>query len=133
MRRFGRAGDAAFDLRVVDARGQHRERLGRIVARLHLERRPVDRLAVEPRRRAGLEAAEREAERAPASRDSPIAGASPTRPAGICCLADMDEAAQERAGGEHHGARSRDCAAVREADAGDAAAVDDRDRRPRPR
>src|SRR5262249_57373074 len=49
-----RAGDAALDLGVIDAFGQHRERLGRLVARLHLYRRPVDGAAVEPRRRSRL-------------------------------------------------------------------------------
>ena len=39
--------------------------------------------------------------------DRPSAGASPTRPAGVCCLADVDQAAQERAGGQHHGAAGR--------------------------
>jgi hypothetical protein len=55
MGRLGRAGDAAFDLRIGNLVGQHRERLGRIVRGLHLERCPVDGLAVEARRRAGLE------------------------------------------------------------------------------
>ena len=59
------AGDAALDLRVLDALGQRRERLGRIVARLHLDRRPVDGPAVEPRRGAGLEPAERKAQCVP--------------------------------------------------------------------
>ena len=101
VRRRRGAGDRALHLRIGDALGQHRERLGRIVALLHLQRRPVDGRAVEPRRRAGLEPAQRKAraferpgkaERRrladPAGRDLP--------------LADMDEAAQERAGGEHH-------------------------------
>ena len=35
-------------------------------------------------------------------RASPTDGASPTRPAGILLLADMDQAAQERAGGDDH-------------------------------
>ncbi len=64
VRRVGRAGDAALDLRVVDALGQDGERLRRLVAGLHLERGPVDGAAVEPRRRSGLEPAERKARRA---------------------------------------------------------------------
>ena len=96
-----RAGDAALDLRIGDARGEHRERLRRFVAGLQLRGAPVDGRAVEPGRGAGLEAAQREAgagQRAgkaergrladPAGRDLP--------------LTDMDEAAQERAGGQHH-------------------------------
>jgi hypothetical protein len=55
MGRLRRAGDAAFDLRIGDLVGEHRERLGRIVRRLHLERGPVDGLAIEARGRAGLE------------------------------------------------------------------------------
>ena len=43
MGRRRRAGDAALDLRIGDALGQHRERLRRIVPRLHFQRRPVDR------------------------------------------------------------------------------------------
>ena len=102
------AGDAALDLRVLDALGQRRERLRRIVARLHLEARPVDGAAIEPRRRAGLQPAERKADAFKRLRQ-------PERrrladPAGRdLLLADMDQAAQERAGGQHHraGAESR--------------------------
>ena len=70
---------------VVIALGQRRERLGRIVARLHFEPRPVDRRPVEPRRRAGLQPAEREAgllERVAPARPTAL---SPTRPAGVRC------------------------------------------------
>ena len=42
--------------------------------------------------------------------DSPRAGASPTRPAGVVSVADMDQAAQEGAGGQHRGAASQDLA-----------------------
>ena len=61
VRGGNRARDAAFDLRIGDAFGQHRERFGRIVAGLHLDALPIDGAAVQPRRRAGLQAAEREA------------------------------------------------------------------------
>ena len=44
---------------VVILRGQEREGHGRLIARLHLQRRPVDGAAVQPRRRAGLEPAHR--------------------------------------------------------------------------
>ena len=57
--RLGRAGDAALDLRSFDPLGQRRKRLRRLVAGLHLQARPVDGAAVEPRRRAGLQPAER--------------------------------------------------------------------------
>ena len=56
-----RAGDAAFDLAVDDALGERRERFGRIVAGLHFHAAPIDRRAVEPRWRAGLQASELEA------------------------------------------------------------------------
>ena len=65
---------------------------------------PVDGAAVEPRRRAGLEPAEREA------RARSSVARQPDRrrladPAGRdLLLADMDQAAQEGAGGQHHGA-----------------------------
>ena len=103
VRRRRRAGDAALDLRRFDPLGQHRERLGRIVARLHLERGPVDGLAVEPRRRAGLEPAQRKPK--PLQRERKPDGRRFADPAGRGLLfADMDQAAQEGAGGQHHGA-----------------------------
>src|ERR1700716_1013164 len=55
------AGDATLDLRRGDAVGHDREWLGWVVARLHSHRRPVDGGAVEPRRRAGLQAPQRKA------------------------------------------------------------------------
>ena len=103
---------------VVDALGQHRERLGRLVARLHLDRRPVDRRAVEPRRRAGLQPAERKAE--PLQRQRQPDRRRLADPAGRrLALADMDQAAQKRAGGQHHGAAG-ELAAVGQANAGHA-------------
>ena len=101
---------------------QRRERLGRIVARLHLDRRPVDRRAIEPRRRSGLEPAEREAEplervRKPDRRRF----ADPTRRR--LRLADMDQAAQERAGGQDRRAAG-ELAAVHQAHAGHGAIGD---------
>ena len=53
------AGDAALDLRRRDPVGHGRKRLGRIVARLHFHRTPIDRRAIEPRRRSGLETTQR--------------------------------------------------------------------------
>ena len=106
-----------------------RERLRRLVARLHLERGPVDGAAVEPRRRAGLEPAERKAE--PLQRARKPERRRLADPAGRrLLLADMDQPAQERAGGQHHGAAasSRPSAS---AHAGDAAVADQTDRRPR--
>ena len=48
--------DVALDLRPVDLLGQERERRGLGIAGLRLELRPVDGAAVQPRRRAGLQA-----------------------------------------------------------------------------
>jgi hypothetical protein len=56
MRCGRRPCDGATDLPVRNAFREHRERLRRIVAGLHLERRPVDRHAVEPGRGTGLKA-----------------------------------------------------------------------------
>src|SRR5579862_3504075 len=52
--------DATLNLRVGDMVGQRRKWLGRLVPRLQLQRRPVDRAAIQPWRRASLEAPERE-------------------------------------------------------------------------
>ena len=98
-----RAGDAAGNLRVVDALGQEGKRLRRLVAGLHLHRDQSMVRAVESRRRAGLEPAQREARAFRASRKTD--GRRLADPAGrSLSLADVDQAAQERAGRQHHGA-----------------------------
>ncbi len=100
-----RRGDRAVELRVGDPRRQRRERLGRIVARLPREAPVVDRAAIQPRRRAGLQTAEREARPREALREAHrgrVAEAT-GRPA---LPPEMDLAAQEGAGGQHHGARA---------------------------
>src|SRR5262249_59192624 len=58
-------GDAALDLRRVDARGEGRKRLRRVVPGLHLQARPVDAGALEPRRRSRLQPAEGKTEPVP--------------------------------------------------------------------
>src|SRR5258708_26106784 len=60
-----RARNAALNLGVIDARRQHRERLPRLVARLHLHCGPVDGAAVEPRPPSGLEPAARQSQSLP--------------------------------------------------------------------
>ena len=55
-RRYG-AGNAAGNLRRGDFRRQKRKGRRRFVARLHLKCRPINRAAINSRRRAGLEAA----------------------------------------------------------------------------
>src|SRR6266481_7197981 len=57
----GGPGDAALDLRGRDLFRHHRKRLRWIAAGLHFHRRPVDRRAIESRRSAGLQPAQREA------------------------------------------------------------------------
>ena len=81
---------------------------GGIVARLHLQAVPVDGAAVEAGRRAGLEAPHAQPQavepRREAKRRRLVDAAC-----GDLALADMDQAAQEGAGGEHHGAGPRGC------------------------
>ena len=99
MSRRGRAGDVAGDLRRRDRRGERGKRLGRIVAGLNLERAPVDARAIEARRRPGLQPAEREAGRVHAAGERDrrrVAEPAGRRP----LIAEMDHAAQERAGRE---------------------------------
>lgn len=92
-------GDAAGDLRNLDALGEERERDRLGVGRLHLEARPVDAAPVEPRRGAGLEPAHAKAKavepirKADRRRLADSAGRNPL-------LADMDDALEESAGGE---------------------------------
>ena len=84
---------------------------------------PVDRAAVQPRRRTGLEAAETQAQR-----HEPIRQPQRRRladPSGRdLALAHVDQAAQEGAGGDDDRARLDSLAAGRH-DAGDAAVLDD--------
>ena len=91
---------AALDLRIGDAFGEHRKRLGGLVSGLHFEPGPIDRAPVEPGRRPGLEAAEREAEMLERARQ-PDRGRLAHAPRGRLALADVNEAAQERAGGQY--------------------------------
>ena len=114
---------------VFDARRQHRKRLGRIIARLHLQRRPIDGAAIEPRRRSGFQACRAQSPRVRASLQGP-APALRRRGRREFAFADVDEAAQECAGGQNHDAAGQR-AAIGEFDAADAAILRERDRRPR--
>ena len=103
--------------------GERRERLGRVVARLDLEPRPVDGRPVEPRRRAGLQPAEREAGRVQRIRqfDRRLVA----DPAGRRALfAEMDHPLEEGAGGDDQ-RRAGQLPAVGEFEAADRAVVDD--------
>ncbi len=118
-----RSGDAAGDLRRCDAIGESRERHRLVVGLLLVEAGPVDRAAVEARRRAGLEASESEAEAGEGLRQADRRTLTdPTR--GNSGLADMDEAAEKGSGGQHDGGR-RQGTPIREADAADGAALNE--------
>ncbi len=101
VRRRGRAGDGALDLRGFDTLRQGRERLRRVVAGLHFQAFPVDGAAIEPRRRAGFQPPEREAA-ALQGRGKPDCRRFADPAGRNLLLADMDEAAQERPGGQNH-------------------------------
>ena len=77
---------------------------------------PVDRAPVEARRRAGLEAAEPQLERQQALGEAVGRRLAVAAGRGLL-LAAMDQAAQERAGGEHHRAGA-DAPAIGRDDAG---------------
>src|SRR6185503_10564663 len=97
-----RTGDVADDLGHPDLVSEVGEGWWRVIAGLHLEPSPVNRLAVEARRCPGLEPAERETE-AGQSLGQAHRG-SLTDPSGRdLLLADMDEAAEEGASRHDHG------------------------------
>ncbi len=84
MRARRGGGDAAYHLRLRDPLRKERERLRRIIPRLRRDAGPVDGAAIQPR---GVPVFSRRQGRPKASSASarPIAGASPTRPAGMRC------------------------------------------------
>ncbi len=123
VRRGDRARDAAFDLAVFNARGQNRKGFRRIVAGLHFQGGPIDAAAIEPRRRAGFQTAERKADRFQRAR-KPHGRRFSDAASGNLLFADMDEAAQEGAGGENHGAAGN-LAAIGEFHPANAAIGDD--------
>ena len=123
VRCLGRAGDGAGDLWRRDLVGQEGERHGRVVGRLLLKAIPIDRSLAEARRSAGLET--------PQLQSQPIqplgelegrgfAGAA----GGDLPLAEVDEAVEESAGRQHHGA-GREATAVSRHDTTNAAVLDD--------
>ena len=105
----GGAGDAAGDLRRGDCPGQKGKGRGRIVARLHLQRRPVDGASIQPRRRAGLQPAHLQTKTIKRfgktdGRRIGLVGIGRMRrhaAGGKFHFADMDQAAQKCAGGQH--------------------------------
>src|SRR6202453_3619588 len=117
----GGAGDVAGELRSRDARRQRREKLRLGIAMLDLKALPVDGCAVEPRRRSRLEAREREPRAIETLRERDrgrIAEAPGRRP----LVAEMDDASEKGAGGEHDCAAG-DRSAVAEVDAGYAVGI----------
>ncbi len=86
---------------------------------LDLEPIPANGAAVEAGRGAGLEPSHAQAQAIEPSRESEGRGLADAA-GGDLSLADMDEAAQEGAGGQHHGA-GREAPAVSRHDAGDLA------------
>src|SRR5690606_35197602 len=101
VRALGRVRDVAADLaRVLGTAAQEREHRRRRVARLFGEVRVIDRAAVDARRRAGLQATDRESEVAQHARTSYGRGVTRAT-ARISDLADVDLAVQERTGSEH--------------------------------
>ncbi len=120
--RGARMGDAADDLRRRDPVGEKREGPGRVVAVLHFEPVPANGAAVEAGRGAGLEPAHVKAERIQPGRESKGRGLVDA-PRRDLALADMDEAAQERAGGEDDGA-GREAPSIAGDDAGHGAGLD---------
>jgi hypothetical protein len=106
-----RPGDAALDLRVRDPVCQERERDRRIVSGLHFERGPVDGGAIQPRRRACLQAAHVQAQAFQGQRQAH--GRRLADPAcGDLAFTKVDQPPQERARGQDHGAAAQ-FAAVR--------------------
>jgi len=98
-----RASDPAWKLPAVDSLGEKRKRLGRFVAKLLLDPGVVDRAAVDPRRRAGLETPNSKPSRASALLKPSLAG-SPIRPPGMVFVADVKQSLHERARTQDHGA-----------------------------
>ena len=98
----------------VIAVGQRGEEFGLGIAVLDLEPLPVDRRAVEARRRPGLEPREGEPGRVETARKR-HRGLIAEAPGRRALVAEMDHSAKERAGGQDDRAAA-DCAAVGELD-----------------
>ena len=117
------AGDAAFDLWVLDPRGEQGERHRLVVRRLLVDTGPIDGPAVETGRGAGLQASEGKAEPRKSLRQAKR-GALAHAAGRDLLIADMDQARQEGAGGDDHGPR-RENAPIGQQETGDPALADD--------
>ena len=133
VRRRRRAGDAAVDLRRFDPLASA-SRTARAARRPAASPAAAQSMVV-PSSRGGVPVLSRPSAKPSRSSvsDSPTAGASPTRPAGDLLLADVDQAAQKGAGGEHHRAAAEARGRRRGARRVTAPSRDRPDRRPRPR
>ena len=109
---------------MVNPLGQDRERLRRFIPRLHLDCRPVDGAPVEPRWRSGLESSKREAQAFQREGETD-SRRLPHPPGRSPAPADMDETAQECAGGQHHRPR-RKRSSVRQLEAANPVLRDDK-------
>ena len=120
VRRLRGPGQVAGELDGREAAGVGVEREGprRVVPALLLHDRDVDARAPQPRRGAGLEAADLEAEVAQLARQL-RGGLLARAPRPRAPLADVDDAVEEGAGGEHDRPRPQG-EAPRQLDAGDA-------------
>src|SRR4051812_42390016 len=92
--------DPTLNLLVFDPIGQGGEGLRRIVAHLHLQRRPINRPTVEPGWRARLEAAQCKPQTLKGPRQ-PKCGGLTYSACWDLALADVDQAAQKGTGGEN--------------------------------
>ena len=88
---FRRAGDAAINLRRRDPLRQIRKGHRRRIARLHVETRPIDRAAIQPWGRSGLQPAEQETS-AFQGPGKTISSGVPCPPGGNLPLADVNQA-----------------------------------------
>ena len=121
MARGRGAGDMANRLRHGNAVRQGGKGNRRVVALLHLQPGPVDGPPVQPRRGAGLQPPQPEAESLQRRRQ-PIGGRVAYAPGRNRLFAHMDKAAQEGPGRQHH-ARRGELLALGRDNAGDAAFV----------
>ena len=116
-----RARHPAFDLRIGDPGREVGEGNRVFVRRLALDALPVDRLAVEPRRRSGLEPPEPQTQ-TPQRRRQPRRGILAHSPGGNALCADMDEAG-EKGACRQHDRPTGDPAAIGEDHGGDGAVL----------
>ena len=130
VRRLGGAGDAALDLRVLDPLGQHRERLRRLVAGLHLAGSPSRWCGRRAAAACRSSAARAQSRAAPASATGPWpAPRRPGRPAFAARRYGSGRAGTCRWSAPRR--RQPKFAAIGQPDAGHRAVCRSQDRRPR--